>query len=89
MAKTDKDKALFNKEICAVVAILLIFTGSYIVTAICSLTDIDITDLDDGFVFAGMLEYLLVKQLCDFITIMLLLVFHYRNFRERKEESID
>ena len=71
----------------AVVTILLIFSGSYMFRGIFTLTKDDITDSVVLHQYAGMLEYLIINQFCDFCPVMLILVFHFRNFKVSYTES--
>ena len=69
---------MFNREIRTLWVILTIFTIAYAIRGLN-----DLTNGSDGK-FIGIIDDLIVGIVCDFIPIMLLLVFHFRNFRVRK-----
>ena len=82
MAHTETDKAVFDREIRTLLAILVIFSSTYMLRGIWDLM------LKVNFAhFGGMLGQLLVGLGCDFAPVFLLMVFHYKNFRTKKDKD--
>ena len=61
-------------------AILIIFSSTYLLRGVW-----DLFEVPDGSTFKGILEGLSIGLLCDFAPIMLLLVFHFKNFSKNTE----
>ena len=77
MANTAENKAVFDKEICTLLAILCVFSATYMVRGFW-----DIYEPADDLTFKNMItDMLLIGLFCDFVPIMPLLIFHYRNFK--------
>ena len=82
VAHTETDKCVFDKEIRTLLAILVIFSSTYMLRGIWDLM------LEVNFShFNGMLSQLLVGLGCDFAPVFLLMVFHYKNFRIKKDKD--
>ena len=77
VANTAVNKAVFNKEICTLLTILCVFSSTYMVRGLW-----DIKTKPDRLSFEWMIkDMLLIGVFCDFVPIMPLLIFHYRNFK--------
>ena len=76
------ERSYYNKEICQLWAILGVFQVTYLAR---SLWDI-LTDPKHGY-FSTMLVDIIVGILCDFIPLMILMAYHYRNFLDAGIQS--
>ena len=84
VAHSDEAKAVYNKEIRTLWFILGGFSLSY---AIRSFWDIKSSYVSHP-TFGGMMaDLLLIGLFCDFVPIISLVFFHYRNFRIKKDKS--
>ena len=72
------DRGQFKREIRALLAILIIFSSTYLLRGIWDLK----VDIDSG-AFDMMIESFSIWLLCDFVPVMFLLVFHYKNFHKK------
>ena len=73
---------MFNREIYSLWCILTIFTITYVVRGVWDYM------VDPSFPnFRETCEELWLGLFCDFLPIMLLLIFHMRNFREKKSTA--
>ena len=72
---------MFDREIWVLLAILVIFSSTYILRGVFEL-EVH-TNLSS---FRGMIYSLLVGLICDFTPLMLLLTFHYKNFHQKVVE---
>ena len=73
---------MFDREICVLLAILTIFSSTYILRGVFEL-EVN-TNLNS---FRGMIYSLLVGLICDFTPLMLLMTFHYKNFHQKVVEQ--
>ena len=65
--------------------ILGIFTASYVLKSLFCIY----SDQFNHYNYSIMLLDLLVGVVCDYLPIMLLLIFHKRNFSEKKRNSVE
>ena len=76
---SNVSKDVFNKEIRALLAILVIFSSTYIVRGVWDLNwSADLTT------YTLMISSLFIGLICDFGPITLLMVFHYKNFNQKQ-----
>ena len=72
------DRGEFKREIRALLAILIIFCSTYLLRGI---WDLKTNPASEAFTM--MMESFSIAILCDFIPVMFLLVFHYKNFNAK------
>ena len=78
VSSTHLDNRVFNGEICTLLAILITFSTTYIMRGL-----FDIKVDMKLMTFVSMLSYLIVYFFCDYLPLMLLMTFHYRNFNSK------
>ena len=76
MANTETDRAFFNREIRILLVILIIFSSSYMARGIWDM----ITKVEWKY-FDGIVTQLLIDISSDFAPVVLIMLFHYKNFR--------
>lgn len=76
--KSDVNKSLFDKEIKILWVILSVFSFTYLIRAV---WDTMTSELYKSY--ALMVSAMSLTLLWDFAPVMLLLIFHYRNYREQ------
>ena len=81
-ASSQADREFFNREMCELLAVLIIFSSTYILRG-----SWDIKMTSNLTEFWGMIESLSIGIICDFAPVMLLLVFHFKNFYKKNEVS--
>ena len=79
VANTETDKAFFNKEIRILLLVLVIFSSTYMARGIWNM--ITIVEWKN---FPGLVTQLLIDITGDFAPIVLIMSFHYKNFRNKK-----
>ena len=79
VANTETDKAFFDKEIRILLLILVIFSSTYMARGIWNM--ITIVEWRN---FAGLITQLLIDITGDFAPIVMIMLFHYKNFRNKK-----
>ena len=78
VANSEESKAVYNKEIKTLWWILGGFSLSYAIRGIWDITDSYVSHPTFGGMMA---DLLLIGLFCDFVPIISLVFFHYRNFR--------
>ena len=84
MANTVIDQNIFNKEIRTLLAILVIFSSTYMARGFW-----DILASEEFDESSGMRGQLLIGICCDFAPVVLLMLFHYKNFRKKNASLTD
>ena len=74
---TQADKEVFNREIRALVTILIIFSSTYMLRSFW-----DFFSSTTPSPFVGTLVGFGVGLICDFAPIMFIMVFHFKNFKK-------
>ena len=80
ISRSQDEQGSFNRKICALLATLTMFSSTYMLRFAWD----QIVKPDSGE-FVAILEGIVVALICDFTPIMILLVFHYRNFTKTTE----
>ena len=75
ISTSQNDEESFNREIRALIAILIIFSSTYMLRGAH-----DQMVIVDAGEFVATLEGLVIILICDFAPLMVLLVFHFKNF---------
>ena len=78
VANSEESKAVYNKEIKTLWWILGGFSLSYAIRGIWDITNSSVRHTTFGGMMA---DLLLIGLFCDFVPIISLVFFHYRNFR--------
>ena len=78
MVNNVKERAVFTREIRTLLIILVIYCLGYLFRFA---FDISFSNFDK---YETNIMYLIVSIFCDFIPVAILIIFHYRNFRESK-----
>ena len=73
---------MFKKEICALIVTLVIFSLTYMLRGIYNLEA-----KENSSEFKGIMVGLTIWVLCDFVPVMFLLIFHFKNFSKREGED--
>ena len=71
---------MFKREICALIITLVIFSLTYMLRGIYNLKA-----YKSLVAFQGIMVGLAIWILCDFVPVMFLLVFHFKNFNKGEE----
>ena len=82
MSTTLASNGVFNREICALLATLVIFSLTYMMRGVWNLKHEPNTSE-----FVGILEGISIGLLCDFAPLMFLLIFHFKNFSTKNESQ--
>ena len=73
------NKDIFKREICALIVTLVIFSLTYMLRGLYNLKA-----YKSQFAFEGIMVGLAIWLLCDFVPVMFLLIFHFKNFSKRE-----
>ena len=79
----DHDKAFLDQEICKLTIILIIFNSTYLIRAL-----YDFFAEPEGTTTVKILvSGMILGATWDFLPVMLLMTYHYRNFRLKKDSN--
>lgn len=78
VARGKDEESTISKEICKLWIILSVFSVTYLMRSMW-----DIFANPEFASFKGMLVDLIIGILCDCIPVMILMIYHHRNFREK------
>ena len=77
------DKDVFKREIRALIATLVLFSLTYTLRGIW-----DLNHRQDPGTFKHIIMALTIAFVCDFVPVMFLLIFHFRNFNKKEEKEV-
>ena len=72
---------MFKREICALILTLVIFSLTYMMRGVW-----DLKNDPNSSAFVVIVMDMTIFVFCDFLPIMFLLIFHFRNFNKREEK---
>lgn len=75
VTNNEADRDFFNGKIRTLLAILIIFSSTYMLRGVW-----DLKEHPNSGTFVKIIEMLSIGILCDFVPIMFIMVFHYKNF---------
>ena len=86
MTLEEHDLAFINKEICKLYAVLVLFNITYLIRGTYDfIAKGDLPDLTLRYLFFSMT----LGLLWDFAPVMLLMIYHYRNFKVKQQDQVD
>ena len=78
VASTQADKDFFNRKIRTLIAILVMFSSTYLMRGVW-----DLISNPASSVFVQDIVTFAIFILCDFVPVMFMLVFHFKNFYKK------